>query len=302
MLQYFANGKLLLSGEYLVLDGAKALALPTKLGQSLQIHAFDGNSIRWQAIDCQGNIWLETYFMPDTIDMISSDDTRKAQFLQKILRNAKKLSPGFLKQGGIRITTQLHFERSWGLGSSSTLVALIAQWAGVDPFDLFESSMTGSGYDIACALQAEPLFYQKLKGERLIQTAGFHPSFAEKLRFVFLGEKQLSNEEVRKYSTRPKPAQQQIDRVSAIGEALAVCTELAVFETLIREHEVIVGEVLDRKPVGQTTFAAYPGAVKSLGAWGGDFVLATAPDADAADTWLARAGFDTVLRYDQLFA
>ena len=118
------------------MDGAKALALPTSLGQSLHVQEYEGNSIRWQALDCHGKIWLEAYFAPDTLDMISSDDVRKAQSLQKMLRNAKKLAPGFLKQGGIRITTQLHFERSWGLGSSSTLVALIAQWAEVDPFAL----------------------------------------------------------------------------------------------------------------------------------------------------------------------
>jgi mevalonate kinase len=301
MLEYFAHGKLLLSGEYLVLNGAKALALPTVLGQSMQISASDGNSIRWQALDCQGNIWLESYFMPDTLDMMSSDDIRKAQVLQKILRYAKKLSPGFLLQGGIRINTQLHFERNWGLGSSSTLVALIAQWAGVDPFELFDGCMTGSGYDIACAIQEKPLFYQHTKGKRHIETAEFRPSFTEQLRFVFLGEKQLSSEEVRKYSTRTKPDQLKIDQISAISEAFAHCEQLTEFEKLMREHEALVGDVLGRKPIGETIFAGYPGAVKSMGAWGGDFALATAPAPEAADRWLAEAGFHTVVSYDHLF-
>jgi len=34
---FYGNGKLLLSAEYFVLDGAVALALPTKLGQSLHV-------------------------------------------------------------------------------------------------------------------------------------------------------------------------------------------------------------------------------------------------------------------------
>jgi hypothetical protein len=34
---FYSNGKLLITGEYLVLDGAKAFALPTKFGQSLII-------------------------------------------------------------------------------------------------------------------------------------------------------------------------------------------------------------------------------------------------------------------------
>jgi len=33
MASFYSNGKLLITGEYLVLDGAKALALPTKYGQ-----------------------------------------------------------------------------------------------------------------------------------------------------------------------------------------------------------------------------------------------------------------------------
>ncbi|MEM0993828.1 MAG: GHMP kinase, partial [Bacteroidota bacterium] len=34
---YYAHGKLLLTGEYAVLDGAVALAVPSKLGQRLDI-------------------------------------------------------------------------------------------------------------------------------------------------------------------------------------------------------------------------------------------------------------------------
>jgi len=302
MSPYYAHGKLLLSGEYLVMDGAKALALPTSLGQSLHVQEYEGNSIRWQALDCHGKIWLEAYFAPDTLDMISSDDVRKAQSLQKMLRNAKKLAPGFLKQGGIRITTQLHFERSWGLGSSSTLVALIAQWAEVDPFALFDTSLTGSGYDVACALQQKPIFYQRIDGKRQVESIPFKPLFAKQLRFVYLGEKQLSSDEVRQYKSRPKPSQEQIDRITAISEALVTCEKLSDFADLIQEHENILSAVLHRKPVAQTRFMGYPGAVKSMGAWGGDFVLATAPDKKAADAWLAQNGYTTVLQYDQLFA
>ena len=34
---FYSNGKLLITAEYLVLDGAKAFALPTKFGQNLII-------------------------------------------------------------------------------------------------------------------------------------------------------------------------------------------------------------------------------------------------------------------------
>ena len=36
-MKFYAKGKLLLTAEYAVLGGAKALGLPTKLGQSLDV-------------------------------------------------------------------------------------------------------------------------------------------------------------------------------------------------------------------------------------------------------------------------
>ena len=46
---YRANGKLLLTGEYLVLKGALALALPTKLGQTMTVETVHAPSLRWDA-------------------------------------------------------------------------------------------------------------------------------------------------------------------------------------------------------------------------------------------------------------
>jgi mevalonate kinase len=37
MLDFYSHGKLLITSEYAVLDGAKALALPTRLGQKLSV-------------------------------------------------------------------------------------------------------------------------------------------------------------------------------------------------------------------------------------------------------------------------
>ena len=38
---FYAHGKLLITSEYLVLDGAEALALPTVYGQSLEVETID---------------------------------------------------------------------------------------------------------------------------------------------------------------------------------------------------------------------------------------------------------------------
>ena len=56
---FYSNGKLLLTGEYLVLDGAKALALPTKMGQNLQIATLESPSIVWKSFDSDGSVWFQ---------------------------------------------------------------------------------------------------------------------------------------------------------------------------------------------------------------------------------------------------
>jgi mevalonate kinase len=48
---FYSNGKLLITGEYLVLDGAKALALPTKFGQNLTVEEGANQEISWTSHD-----------------------------------------------------------------------------------------------------------------------------------------------------------------------------------------------------------------------------------------------------------
>ena len=57
---FYSNGKLLITGEYVVLDGAKSLALPTKFGQNLSVEKVDSNQlIHWVSYDHDGSIWFE---------------------------------------------------------------------------------------------------------------------------------------------------------------------------------------------------------------------------------------------------
>ena len=56
---FYSHGKLLLTAEYLVLDGAKALAVPTKKGQFLKDADAEKNTLSWKSIDHKGKIWFE---------------------------------------------------------------------------------------------------------------------------------------------------------------------------------------------------------------------------------------------------
>ena len=59
MERYYSNGKLLLTGEYAVLDGATALALPTKFGQSLEVSPRTDERILGKIRDVNGELWFE---------------------------------------------------------------------------------------------------------------------------------------------------------------------------------------------------------------------------------------------------
>ena len=96
-MQFRANGKLLLSGEYLVLDGAKALAFPTKLGQRMQISAKQDAppGIHWVSKLEDGSVWFEGRFGKKNNILTATDDA-VAQQLVKLLLEATHLSPAFL--------------------------------------------------------------------------------------------------------------------------------------------------------------------------------------------------------------
>ena len=289
MPHYFAHGKLMISGEYAVLRGASALALPTKLGQHLEVSAtVDG--LLWRSLDHAKNEWFTAQFTNDLILKATSND-ETAMRLHALLRSAKKLNPDF-NFHNCQVTTTLEFNPTWGFGSSSTLVALVAQWANCNGLDLFFDSQTGSGYDVACAMAAKPIIYTLQNQKPEFKTVPISWPFADQLLFVHLGKKQNSAHEVFNFKEKPMSAQQ-IAHISDLTEKMAECTDLSAFEALTTAHENAMSKILDQPAVKETRFADYPHAIKSLGAWGGDFVLAVGTN----PLYFHERGYDVVLPF-----
>ena len=155
---YYSHGKFLLTGEYLVLKGALALALPLKLGQSMVVETFQETSLRWDAYKIDG-LWFSVTLNPKTLEIVDCDDQSKAEKLAQILKAVRQLNPAAF-EGGLCFKTHLDFDPNWGLGSSSTLIANLSQWANVNPYKLLKMTFGGSGYDIACATAKRPIYYQ----------------------------------------------------------------------------------------------------------------------------------------------
>ena len=60
--KFNSNGKLLLSGEYLVLKGAKSLSIPTRFSQTLEVSNNSSGKIKWESYDQNKKIWCNLNF------------------------------------------------------------------------------------------------------------------------------------------------------------------------------------------------------------------------------------------------
>jgi mevalonate kinase len=294
---YYSNGKLLLTGEYLVLDGALSLGVPTKQGQNLVVKPINKPKILWESFDEKGETWFKAILDLPISKNVDSDNV--LQTIKNILLQAQKQNPEFLKENkGYNVKTQLGFPREWGLGSSSTLINNIGQWANVDAFELLRKTMGGSGYDIACAQNNQPILYQLINNKPLVQTIDFQPNFREQLYFIYLNKKQRSHKEIKRYQTIKKGIKLAVKTVSEITSLLVKTTSLDDFEILLNEHEQLLSSILQIPMIQKLQFKDYFGQTKSLGAWGGDFILATGNDDTPA--YFKKKGFETVLLYNDM--
>lgn len=299
---YHANGKLLITGEYFVLDGALALAVPTQLGQTLSIEKNNSNSINWRSLDHKNQEWFSTTISTKDFTFQDAADVATAERLQQIIRAIRQQNSTFLSDNqGFNLTTALEFPRNWGLGSSSTLLYLLAEWAKVDVYQLLENTFGGSGYDLACAGNDQPIFYQKRQGQPSVAVVNFNPSFSEHLYFVFLEKKQNSRSGIQLYREKVKEDRSLVDTISEISRQVAAANGLDIFCNLLLRHEQLVAQTIDLPRAQTLYFSDFHGVIKSLGAWGGDFVLAASQmSAMETETYFQQKGFSTVIAYQDM--
>jgi mevalonate kinase len=297
---YYSNGKLLITGEYLVLDGAKAFALPTKFGQYLKINSGEIGKIHWSSFDYDDSLWFdETISFNEIIDFKSKGRFSERETLIKILHEAHILNSSFLDNSlGYSISTELTFPKFWGLGTSSTLINNIAQWLQIDAFKLLNTSFGGSGYDIACAQNNTPILFQLEKGNPIIEKVNFSPNFTDKIYFVYLNKKQNSKTAIENYYKNQTNLEANFTIINKITSAILNSNSLEEFSALIEKHEEVMSEILEIATLKESLFTDFNGSIKSLGAWGGDFVMAVSMDNPIA--YFENRGFKTVVPYKDM--
>jgi len=300
--EFYSNGKLLITGEYLVLDGANALALPTIFGQNLIVEKGKNKEIKWTSYDADGSIWLDEQFsFDDILKKNTADESESVKnTLIEILHQGYLLNPDFIDNSqGYHITTLLTFPRNWGLGTSSTLINNIAQWLEIDAFVLLNNSFGGSGYDIACAQNDSPILYYLENGKPIIEAVTFEPEFSENLFFVYLEKKQSSKASIISYyNNKNNELGSVIIANNKITSAVLKAKTLQEFAIALEEHEAQMSTILEMQTIKESLFPDFEGVIKSLGAWGGDFVLAISNENPTA--YFNKKGYKTVVSYQDM--
>lgn len=297
---FYSNGKLLITGEYLVLDGAKALALPTKFGQNLIIEKNDNQEIKWKSYDADGTVWFEeTISFSEIISNAPLEKESVKNTLINILREACRMNQEIISNSeGYIVTTQLTFPKRWGLGTSSTLINNIAQWFGIDAFTLLKNSFGGSGYDIACAQNDYPILYHLEQGKPIVERTNFHPIFTENLYFVYLNQKQNSKTAIASYREKRNDLELSKNIINQLTETVLNAKDINTFAQALEKHEKELSVILETKPVKEYLFPDFNGTIKSLGAWGGDFILVVSKENPHA--YFQSRGYETIIEYNNM--
>lgn len=290
------------------MQGALALAVPAKFGQRMNTEENQSgeNNLSWINRDALGKVLDEVLLNKKDFQpyrgSLQTIDAAVYETLAKCLTFCRKKNPAFLKTpGSTQVVNTLEFNREWGMGSSSTFLNNLAQFAQIDAFEMQKEIFGGSGYDIACAKSSKPVFYRVDEEGPVYDSVHFSPPETEQIFFVHLNQKQNSSAEVKNFTAQDKKFTHETEIISEISEALLFCDDFADFMQLLDEHEDVIQFVLQKEKIKTERFADFQGVVKSLGAWGGDFILAASeiPAADIKKYFNAK-GFNTIFNYKEI--
>ncbi|MDK2842273.1 MAG: hypothetical protein PWQ17_1778 [Anaerophaga sp.] len=260
------------------------------------VNQIPGKVLAWKATHPEGS-WFSALFNPD-LTVKETTNRQLATSLKDILNKAAQLKGRRDVLSGKEIITHLEFSPDWGWGSSSTLISNLSEWLDINPYLLLSETFGGSGYDIACATADGPVFYRLTQsGKPEVNVAAFDPPFIDNLWIGYLNRKQNSTMAVRHHIDGLKNAEKEIEKISDISLRMSNETSEEKFMNLMAEHEGIISSITGLVPLKKRLFPDFPGAVKSLGAWGGDFFLVLSPcPEDDTKEYFQTKGFKTLFR------
>mgnify|MGYP000904571096 CR=1 FL=1 len=113
----------------------------------------------------------------------------------------------------------------------------------------------------------------------------------------YLNKKQDSNKEIDKFF-KLKISKQTINKLSDLTLEFVNSKTLLDLQNCIIKHENIISKTLKIDTIKNMYFKDYEGQIKSLGAWGGDFVLVVSKENPSS--YFIDKGYETVIAYDDM--
>lgn len=175
----------------------------------------------------------------------------------------------------------------------------------MDAPTLLAATFGGSGYDLACAGAENPIRYRRQGGTaEWKELHNWQPKWAGFSYFVYRNQKQDSRASIAQYRQGKGGGPQGAAAAKATAFTAALVNQKlspARVQKIMQEHESMIGELLGIAPIQTTHFADFPGAIKSLGAWGGDFLWALSEEKPATVVqYFKERGYCIVLDWAQM--
>lgn len=296
---YYSQGKFLITGEYLVMAGAEAIVLPINKGQYLKIFEAEDENLHWQSF-YKEQAWFEAIFDPESFEILKTSDQQSTAYITSLLKNAAQLSNKRKTLRNISIRTELEFDKEWGMGSSSTLLVNLSYLFDINAFDLHSKVSHGSGFDVAAALSDFPVRYRIRKNNREILPVHMPELFFDHTYFIYLGEKADSGIAVEDFHSRNKDLKMPVKYINEITAQFTELEDVQELSNITGEHEEFMGKVLClESPTNH--FPDYSYGMKSLGAWGGDFIMAVNPNGkEEVEQYFKHKGYTLIFSANEL--
>ena len=266
--------------------------MPTSFGQHLSVESHQGpEHVLWEALDHENRQWFTAGFDHEgrVLHCSSADMAEKLQGFLAPVRNSNAWN------APVRVQTKVDFPRLWGLGTSSTLCALLAQWAEIDALS-YRKLHGGSGYDLACAQASGAISYALVDGEPEVLPVQL-PEVLQSVVFVYRGAKQQTDSSLKLVGRKPFSAAQ-CEEITQLSEGFLQANSLNELESIIEQHELLIANHLGLERAIEGPFKGIRGQVKSLGGWGGDFVMLTRFEENRQ--WLEANGFNAIIPFETM--
>jgi hypothetical protein len=119
------------------------------------------------------------------------------------------------------------------------------------------------------------------------------------LYFVYLDKKQSSKAAIASYyNNKNEDLSENITKMDLTTQEVLDAKNLKEFAQALAEHEAEMSNILEMLTVKESLFPDFNGVIKSLGAWGGDFVMAIA--IENPSDYFRQRGFKTIVYYKDM--